>query len=379
MGKILIVDDDLESLKLMGMMFQGRGHQIIAAQSGLQALNKASEDLPDIIILDVMMPGMDGLEVCRRLRADPRTQHIPVIMFTAKSQVDDKVAGFEAGADEYLTKPIHPAELTTRVEALLARAARMGAKPKVELRAKLLGFLGCKGGVGTTTVAMNVAVALAEGPAHGKNVVLAEFRDSSSSLGLQLGLPTHQGLASLLERKGSLSPEALSAQLERHLSGVWVMGGVSAPLAAHAPIDLKTGETMTYALGQFADYLLLDMGMGLSDLNQMLLRLLRYLFVVTEPQMVAMQMTQTLLATLTALEFGRHKVGIVLVHKAPSATTMTKAVVEDKLQREVVGILSPAPELAFQAAERGVPMVLAQPGSLVAQQVRQLAEFAASL
>jgi len=379
MGKLLIVDDDLESLKLVGLMFQGRGHQIIAAQNGMQALSKASEESPDLIILDVMMPGIDGVEVCRRLRADPRTQDIPIIMFTAKSQVEDKVIGFEAGADEYLTKPIHPAELIMRVEALLTRTARLGARAKDALRAKMIGFLGCKGGVGTTTVATNVAVALAAGPAEGKSVMLAELRSSSTSMALQLGLEGHRGLAALLERKSGLKADAVIDQMERHSSGLRVLGGTYIPQAGHAGLDVKTGEVILKALGQATDYLLLDMGMGLNELNQMALRLLRYVFVVTEPHKVAIRMASALLTSLDSLDVGRQNVGVILVHKAPSATTITKVAVEEELRREVVGTLSPAPEQAFQAAEVGVPMVLVQPASLVAQQVRQLAEFVVSL
>lgn len=94
--RILIVDDDLDSLKLIGLMLQRQGYDIIVANSGQQALGKAQADDPSLIILDIMMPDMDGYEVCRQLRKNPLTEPIPIIMFTAKSMVDDKVAGFEA-------------------------------------------------------------------------------------------------------------------------------------------------------------------------------------------------------------------------------------------------------------------------------------------
>ncbi|HRF97299.1 MAG TPA: response regulator, partial [Aggregatilineales bacterium] len=103
--KILIVDDDVDSLKLIGLMLQRNGYEVIAAHAGNQAITKAVNELPDLIILDVMMPDMNGYDVCRRLRGNPLTQDIPIIMFTAKTLIDDKVAGFEAGADDYLTKP----------------------------------------------------------------------------------------------------------------------------------------------------------------------------------------------------------------------------------------------------------------------------------
>ncbi len=120
--KILIVDDDPDSLKLIELMLQRRGYTVVSAQSGNQALEDVKTEKPDLIILDVMMPGMDGHQVCRKLRANAQTTHLPVIMFTAKSLVGDKVAGFQAGADDYLTKPIHPVELVSHVQALLQRS-----------------------------------------------------------------------------------------------------------------------------------------------------------------------------------------------------------------------------------------------------------------
>src|SRR5512140_411457 len=119
--KILIVDDDVDTLRLVGLMLQRQGYQIIAATNGEQGLEKALEERPDVILLDVMMPDMDGYEVTRRLRKNPVTTQTPILLFTAKTQLDDKVAGFEAGADDYLTRPSPPAELQMHIRALLGR------------------------------------------------------------------------------------------------------------------------------------------------------------------------------------------------------------------------------------------------------------------
>ena len=129
-AKILIVDDDLQSLKVVGLMLQRRGYTIVAARGGEQGLAKAESDRPDLVLLDVMMPDINGLEVCRKLRSQPATRHIPIIMFTAKTLVGDKVEGFQAGADDYLTKPIHPDDLAAHVDAVLQRNARPCIEPR---------------------------------------------------------------------------------------------------------------------------------------------------------------------------------------------------------------------------------------------------------
>ncbi|HEX9028601.1 MAG TPA: response regulator, partial [Anaerolineales bacterium] len=122
--KILVVDDDLDTLRLVGLMLQRQGYEIVAANNGHQALAMAQNERPDLILLDVMMPDLDGVEVTRRLRMDPGTKDLPIIMFTAKTQMEDKLLGFEAGVDDYLTKPTQPRELFAHIKAVLARAGK---------------------------------------------------------------------------------------------------------------------------------------------------------------------------------------------------------------------------------------------------------------
>lgn len=120
-AKILFVDDDLDTVQLMGIMFTRQGYQFTAASTGQQALSLAHSLHPDLVLLDIMMPDMDGIEVLRTLRADPATQKIPVILFTAKAYDGDRRTGLEAGADDYLTKPVESRKLFERVKALLER------------------------------------------------------------------------------------------------------------------------------------------------------------------------------------------------------------------------------------------------------------------
>ncbi len=198
--KILIVDDDLETLRLVGVMIQRNGYQIIAANSGAQAISMAKTEIPDLILLDIMMPEMDGYEVARQLRKFPDTTNIPILMFTAKTQVEDKITGYESGADDYLTKPAHPAELVAHIKALLSRMEknRTSTGPLVE-KGYVTAVMSAKGGVGASTIAINLAITLSQ-RLKGE-AIAAEFRPGNGVWGLELGYPNPTGLHNLLQMK----------------------------------------------------------------------------------------------------------------------------------------------------------------------------------
>jgi two-component system phosphate regulon response regulator PhoB len=125
MSKILVVDDESDIADLVCMHLHREGHESITAGNGFEVVPTAVKYEPDLIVLDLMLPGIDGIQVHKRLRADSRTRHIPVIMLTAKSQMHDRIAGLESGADDYLTKPFSPRELMLRIGAVLRRAKKV--------------------------------------------------------------------------------------------------------------------------------------------------------------------------------------------------------------------------------------------------------------
>jgi two-component system phosphate regulon response regulator PhoB len=122
-NKILVVDDEPDSVELVEFNLKGAGYDVITAADGQEALKKARGVLPQLIVLDVMLPEVDGLEVCKILRRDARTRAIPILMLTAKAAEIDRVLGLELGADDYVTKPFSPRELVLRVKRLLRKEA----------------------------------------------------------------------------------------------------------------------------------------------------------------------------------------------------------------------------------------------------------------
>lgn len=125
MSKILIIEDETDISELVALHLEREGHDAICVANGLQAQPTVLEHQPDLIVLDLMLPGLDGIQVFKRLRADTRTSHIPVVMLTAKGQVADKITGLELGADDYITKPFSPRELLLRISAILRRVKKV--------------------------------------------------------------------------------------------------------------------------------------------------------------------------------------------------------------------------------------------------------------
>jgi len=127
-AKILIVDDDPDIQRLLGYTLKQEGYETVVAVDGSEALKSWSRDKPDLILLDLMLPHMDGLEICRNLRSHPQTSDIPIIMITAKAEESDRIVGLEMGADDYITKPFSPREVLARVKAILRRLEKPKAK-----------------------------------------------------------------------------------------------------------------------------------------------------------------------------------------------------------------------------------------------------------
>ena len=122
-ARVLIVEDDPPARRLVSFALEQEGYEVMTASNGLEGLKKAQEEEPDALVLDVMLPGLDGFEVCHKLRADTRTAKLPILMLSAKVQETDKTTGFKMGADDYLAKPADPLEIVNRVGILLQQKA----------------------------------------------------------------------------------------------------------------------------------------------------------------------------------------------------------------------------------------------------------------
>jgi phosphate regulon transcriptional regulator PhoB len=217
---VLIVDDEPDVLDLLVYNLQKAGYKTATARDGVTALQKARDEVPSLIVLDLMLPQMDGTEVCRHLKADPKTAHIPIIMLTAKAEEVDRVVGLELGADDYVTKPFSPREMALRVKGVLRRASGKSAP------AEILKF-------GDITVD------------------IAKHEVTLKSRVVELTATEFKLLSTLLERRGRVQSR------DRLLTDVWGYEG---------DVDTRTVDThmrrLREKLGKAADYVETVRGVG---------------------------------------------------------------------------------------------------------------------
>ncbi len=372
--KILIVDDDLDTLKLVGLILQRQGYLIVAANSGSQGLAKAAAEHPNLILLDVMMPDMEGYEVARRLRADRDLARTPIIMFTAKTLVDDKVAGFEAGVDDYMTKPTHPAELVSRVKALLARTSTAQKAAIPSERGKIIAVLGAKGGLGVTTLTLNMSTSMAQA---GNEVIVCELRPGQGTLGLQLGFSHTNALEQLLAKPvGDINDRTIEGQLASHGNT-----GLRLLLASPSPSDISfmsaaaQAEQLVRLLSTMTKYLVIDLGYGFPEIVRRIVPLCDRHILVVEPMRVTMVLAKEILGEFDKIGLTPSRVDILMLNRERSSLQMSWQQAEAILSHSIAAVMTAAPELAYQAAEAGAPMVLVQPDSLTTDQSRKLADM----
>lgn len=375
--KILIIDDDLDTLRLVGLMLQRQGYHISAATNGAQGLAKALEERPDLILLDVMMPDMDGYEVTRRLRKNPTTSSTPILMFTAKTQLDDKVTGFEVGADDYLTKPTHPTELQAHVKALLARSGPRDTEISTaphEHHGYVIGVLASRGGLGVSSLASNLAASLFTRTQA--DVILAELTPGQGTLGLDLGTPNQKGLTELLQGTAAeITREKVQSLLSPHSSGLKLLLASENPRDVTLTSQVNNYEILVTRLASLARFVILDLGVGLPQFVQKVLPMCDERIIVLEGSTTTIQQARLLVDEIINLGIDGKGVTAVLNNRVRSEAQMPWTQVQEKLGHSIAITLTPAPELFLQAERMQTLAVLSQPTNVTSQQFLKMADL----
>lgn len=362
-AKILIVDDEPNVLRMVGYTLHTEGFQVVTAQNGNEALIKVITEAPDLVLLDVMLPDMSGVEVCEQLRKKPETIDLPVIMLSALAQVSDKVRCLEAGADEYVTKPITSEELIARIKALLARF-RQVRRNSPKQSGMVLGFIGAKGGVGTTTIVLNIASALAM---QEKKVIAAEIRPSYGTFAAQFNLDRPQGLVSLLEQDPSkINEPEVDLQLINLPSGLRLLVGPQS-VTEYRVIQYQQIEKIIQVLSSMASYTILDLPCYPLEISQAAIRQCDLLALVVEPESTALASGIISVDQLRSWGVHGNRLGIIVVNRTPLVNPIKLDQLKTELGHEIIGVIPAAADALNASQHVGLPIILNQPANDVSK------------
>jgi pilus assembly protein CpaE len=345
---IVLVDDDRVIQKMVGGFLERRGYQVRKANDGIEALQYVRDRIPDLVITDVRMPELNGIELTSRLRAHHRTARVPILMFSELTAAPDALAGYAAGADDYLPKPFELEILEAKIQSLLRRSAGASARRN---RGKVILFAHAKGGVGTTCLAVNTAVLLAAQSSMpvGLLDLDVEFGDSA----VYLNLHPSRTLADLKAPPGALVDETLFEGFVTEAGSVRLVVGSDFPERAEL-VTLPAIQLAIDRLSSTCQYVLVDAPASFSERTLTALDTCDLICLVTSGSLPSLKATRRCLVLFDTLGVSSDRVRLILNHSTPHPTDLGS--VATVLGRCPDFVIANSPGLE-QAANTGRPLV----------------------
>ncbi len=356
-ARILIVDDDPVIQKLLTLTLKQTGFELFTANNGAAALAYVDDVKPDLIIVDVEMPEMNGYDLVRKLRQKTATANLPLMMLTSHDTVQEKIKGFEAGADDYMSKPFEPPELQARVRVLLRRAAAPVPEAK-QISGKVIAVFSLRGGVGVSTLAANLAASF--GQIWGCSTGLIDLVFASGQSALMLNLPLRKTWADLAPVPlADLDGELVEKALLPHASGTFVLAAPNRPEQG----ELLTSEKVTRVINVLKEryhYLVLDLPHDFSATTLASLDLADEIILVLAPELASLHAAACALDVFDTLNYPRRAIRLVL-NWTFERRGLARKEIEDALQRLIEVVIPFVPDAFVLAINRGTPPVLDVP------------------
>jgi pilus assembly protein CpaE len=365
---ILVIDDSHLAVTIVAEYLTQIGHQVTVKANAVEALNwlHAPGHLPDLIISDVMMPEMSGYEFIRQVRAIPPTDHLPIILLAAKGDLAERLAGFEAGADDYLVKPINAVELGQRVEALLSRKQAVVDCPE----ATIITVFSLRGGVGTTSVAVNLSIALAH--LWDIQVLLADMALKNGHCAMMLNLAPNRSLADLAKQKHpTFEPEAIEPLLLNHESGMQLLPAPVSPAEAELITPAVIDRIWPYFCAAYP-FVVIDAGSELNEVTLAILSRSHTVLLMLAPELGSLKAATDALQILNRLNLDTAQV-LPVINWTFSHDGLPQKSIEAALGRPAVGVIPYARTAFTRAINTGRPILTTDPTAQASLAIARLA------
>ncbi|MDX1687781.1 MAG: response regulator [Candidatus Promineifilaceae bacterium] len=373
MARILAIDDDENACKLLELALRKQGYEVRTALSGIEGLRAIQEFDPDAMIIDKMMPGMDGYEVVRRIRRDPKYMRIPILILTAEADLEGKITAFDAGADDYLNKPFAPEELTARIAALIRRSqASNGSGPvyDIEKEPHIIAVHSLRGGIGATTLAVNLAIALRN--LWATPTLLVDLALLSGHVNLFLDRRVRHNWASLqgyaLE---DIDEQLLDSLVNEYENGLHFVAAPGSPGEAER-VSLEAVAHALTILKPLYDYIIVDLPHDFGEFTLEILDQADVILSLAAPELAALRAAARTIDTYNKLGYDLENVQLVL-NRPFEETGVDPMDIFRALKVSIAQELPYAGTRCVQAINNGKPLVSARPEHEFSQAIENFA------
>jgi pilus assembly protein CpaE len=372
MTKILVVDDEANVQRLLQYTLKQAGYTVTVGADGQEALRLWQAESPALILLDVSLPKLDGYAVAEKIRAEEAGRsHVPIIMLTAEKEVEQKVRGLRAGADDYLVKPFHQAELLARMRSLLARfGATDGTIGKPPL-GRMIAFYGAKGGVGATTVAINTAIALHHD--FDRKVVLVDgvLQFGDHRVFFDLG-PDRKSITDAVSAP-TVDADLLKSVLVKHDSGIDLLLAPASPEEGDLIREDRLSEVLALLRSMY-DFVIVDAEKRLADLTLSVLDHADEIHIVMTADLSCLKNVRLALEALDRIGYDRNRLRLVL-NRSNAFTGISVGAAENALKRTFETKIMNEYRTAITAQNSGKPFSYARPDAALAKEISGLAKL----
>ncbi|MCB0191987.1 MAG: response regulator [Anaerolineae bacterium] len=368
---ILVIDDNIVTTTKLRAMLSQIGYTVTEKNNPIDALRwlRVPGNSPDLILLDLVMPQMSGEEFVRQVRADAMINYLPIILLTGSTEVEDKVAGFEAGADDFLEKTISQTELEVRIKSLLARTQALRTRHSGP-EATVISVFNLRGGVGTTSLAVNLSVALAQ--LAQKKIPLVDLALTHPHCPLMLNIKPENALSTLVNWDDSvMDAETIEQLLINHRTGIKLLPGTLSTIEAELVLPGVIDRVWPYLRAKYP-FIVVDAGHELTETTITVLERSQKILIPLAPDLASLQAATDVIKILKKLGINPRHIQPIVNQVFPYDGLKEKFI-EQILGQKIMAHIPHGRSDFIKAINTGIPVMVENPRSKVGQAIHALA------